>query len=379
MEDCLVFQMITEDGNVTLRQQVLHLAVLGTLYQKLQEFIEYNSLDGSSLFLSALAAALREQLSSFLLLLSYLERQINGLYSRPSLIQLRVETLGAKQLLTWLVTASEACRFRLGCNVLSTLYTLLCSGNPQAHCSLAPIFLRVSEVFYKLMKEWFTTTKVTDPYEEFFIGVDISKPFLNPEYCVVRELMVPQFLTTAQVERIAKIGKNYAVLKGILVHKRPLADMHIGLDEVISVITKDAHIGLNAWGVDGEMHIFLLELEKEVSKELVFALLTKGKLSLHLEILTGFFLLRQNGFAAHLTDNIFDVLSVSAPLVSKQNLTEKFRMAINNTHSFEQEDIKLEEKLNIHFDPQPEHDLAWDSFEISYEVENDNPVTLVWS
>jgi len=69
-------------------------------------------------------------------------------------------------------------------------------------------------------------------------------------------------------------------------------------------LTADAKKGVNAWNADGSMHLFLLEMEENVSKALSRALLTEGKLLAHLEVLTGFLLLRQSGFAAQLITHI---------------------------------------------------------------------------
>jgi len=123
---------------------VLHLAVLGSLFQKLQEFIEENSVNGVSLFQCALASELRNQLSGYSYLLAGLECQLANPNLDVTLNQLRVETFAAKRHLEWLVAAVEACRHRMGCNILSVLYFLMLSGNPRAFENISPIFLKVN-------------------------------------------------------------------------------------------------------------------------------------------------------------------------------------------------------------------------------------------
>ncbi|XP_065334351.1 gamma-tubulin complex component 3-like [Cloeon dipterum] len=380
VKDHLRFKMSTEHGGQTLQQQVLHMAVLGTLYQKVNSFVELHSLHGESLFFSALASALRQQLTSFLGLLAHLECLLAS--QKITLLQLRVKTLGAKNHLSWLVTITEACKFQLGCNVMSTLHNLMLtfSGNPNALRSASPIFLRVSEVFYRLLKEWLLCARPTDPFDEFFIAISDTQPetmILKPDFYQLRTLMCPNNLSKAQINRIMKAGQNYALLKKILEEKQPLEELHLKLDKIIEKVITDADHGVNAWETDGAMHTFLIEMERRVSQKLADALLRHGKLYVHLDILTGFFLLRQSGFAAQLIMKTFDMLSAAAPLVSEYTLREKLRLAINDSTSPEQEDVYLEKRFKIHLNPQPEHNLGWDSFSITYELEEANPVALV--
>jgi Gamma tubulin complex component N-terminal len=135
------------------RQQVLHLAALGSMSKFLDNFIEQSCIDQVSLYKGALATALRKQRSDYFCMLSEIEAQLTK-PDQVSFSRLRCQMHLAKRRLQWQVEAARVHRHSIGCNVLSTLYFLILNGSPLAFDALAPIFLQVwcyfiSNYFYR--------------------------------------------------------------------------------------------------------------------------------------------------------------------------------------------------------------------------------------
>jgi Gamma tubulin complex component N-terminal len=134
------FSLQVHDESV--RQNVLHLAALGSLAKYLDDFIEQSCIDQVSLYRGALASAIQKERSDYVRILSEVECQQTQ-PDRVTFARLRCQMHLAKRRLQWQVEAVRVHRHSIGCNVLSTLYFLIQNGNPMAFNGLSPIFLQV--------------------------------------------------------------------------------------------------------------------------------------------------------------------------------------------------------------------------------------------
>jgi len=62
--------------------------------------------------------------------------------------------------------------------------------------------------------------------------------------------------------------------------------------------------------------------------------------------------------------------------VNQFQVSQKLQLAISSTVTLDQEEVRPEQIINLICDPQPEHDVGWDCFNIVYKVEKQDPVSL---
>ncbi|KAF4522908.1 hypothetical protein B566_EDAN012066, partial [Ephemera danica] len=304
-EDGTSFHVCLE--HPSMYQHAVHLAELGSLYLVVSQFVQSVPHGGAPLCLTALASAV----STCLHKVDYL---------------VRAQTARAMLELQWLELVTCTCQSKNGGDLLSVLYQLGLHGDPKVQSLLQPLFTETSRVFYKFLGQWITADKFYDPYSEFFImkneNVPAVKIFWAKDYYKLRSEMLPSFISMKQALTILEAGRTVALLKSIG-YQQPHSLQHM------------EHVGDASWLGDGVMHNFIGRVLTEASTLLLQAVFNHGKLGLHLQILSDYFLLR----------NEFDPRSYIKVVMLKCG-----------------EDSKCS---------------GWDAFTLQYQVDKNDSLTLV--
>ena len=109
----------------------------------------------------------------------------------------------------WLAVICDTVRSLKGGAICSAIHTFVLNGNPATKQFVERVLREVSAPILGMVKQWMLEGEITDPYNEFFIEVDVLVPDerLWTDKYKLNHIMIPTFMSNALANKILATGK----------------------------------------------------------------------------------------------------------------------------------------------------------------------------
>uniref|UniRef100_A0A0C9S147 Tubgcp3_0 protein n=1 Tax=Fopius arisanus TaxID=64838 RepID=A0A0C9S147_9HYME len=360
-------------------QAVLRLSELGYLHNAVRRGLERISPKGAGRVSDSLVAALHKELSEYYRVIAMMQEEVNRAHGSMgfepvTLSHLHLWAYDPLETLKWLASIVRACQEQKGGALASVVYEFSHHGDPRVQKLVKRILESVCEPLYNMLIRWITDGVLDDPFQEFFIE---ARPNVNGdrmwhEKYLVRDAMVPSFISKSQARKILGTGKSINFLREVCKDSTPLhgRDAEIFSDGP-GKCNVEAFFDMDP---DGPLQTIMETAYKETSTRVVEVLTKEYQLMDHLQGIKGYLLLGQGHFIQHLMHLLEPQLAKPANSLYPHNISSVLETAIRATCT-KIEDIDVQRRLDIRMLPPSENETGWDVFMLDYNV--DGPIGTI--
>lgn len=373
---------------------LLHtLAEPALLYTQLQDFVQAppKGLVGQSL-----AAAIGDQLRSYLTLVATLEGQIRralatidqdaprcgigkvGVTLKRCVVWTREATMGLR-LMSLIAHESKS---KKGGQIISLVHSFSSShGDPVVAAFADRLLNPVTRPFYDILRHWIYDGELSDPYLEYFVQEQTaennlsnkpkasaaSQPGTNnvweDKYMMDLE-MIPSIITPDFAEKVFLIGKSLNFIR----HS-------CGDAQWVESYSKDSSKELR-YGDMATLEAWIDDAYKTTMRRLMHLMTHKFHLFDHLQALRDYILLGQGDFIALLMESLAANLDRPAGAQYRHTLTAQLEHAIRGSNA-QYDSAEVLRRLDARMLQLSHGDIGWDCFTLEYKI--DAPVDVVVS
>lgn len=276
--------------------------------------------------------------------------------------------------LKWLASIVRSCQDKKGGALASAVYDFSNHGDPRVEKLVKRILESVCEPLYNMLIRWITDGILEDPYQEFFIEArsNVIGDRMWHEKYLVRDTMLPSFITKSQAKKILGAGKSINFLREICKDPTPLRGKErFMLNDETDKCKVETFFDMDP---DGPLQTMMNAAYKETSTRVVEMLTKEYQLMDHIQGIKGYLLLGQGHFVQHLMHLLEPELAKPANSLYPHNISSILETAIRATCT-KIEDVDVQRRLDVRLLQSSETDSGWDVFILDYNV--DGPIGTI--
>ncbi|KAJ8322941.1 Microtubule-nucleating Tub4p (gamma-tubulin) complex component [Batrachochytrium dendrobatidis] len=344
----------------------------GWIYRKINHHIKASQSSSSAgLYEQSFYATIQAELMDYYKMIAIFENQLDSSvtlkesFFSDGLTLRRLYILIQKPLQKLRILSSliEVCQDCKGGSLISTIHTYVIHGDPSVHEYVRRLLVEISRPFYIMLKRWIYEGELEDPFNDFFVSVDLAADNNNlwrSKYMLNHNL-VPGFISKALAKKIFLIGKSLNFVR------------HSCSDQSAFILWSQQSSDLQ-YGDLKKLEYSIDRAYQTSSSHLLTVLFEKFKLMEHLQALKRFVLLGQGDFVQCLLDSLGSSLSKPASSLYLHNLTGTLETAIrsSNARYFDSDILR---RLDVRLLEATEGDFGWDVFALDYQV--DSPINTI--
>ncbi|KAJ3043517.1 Gamma-tubulin complex component 3 [Rhizophlyctis rosea] len=351
-----------------LREIIRRLAETGWLYRRIHDHVQKAKTETKAgLVGQSFCSALSQELTDYYRLIAVLEAQIAreqqaGSFAAKglSLKRLHVWTMEPLHRLRMMSVLIDLCAGEKGGALISIVHNYVNHGDPFVQMFIHRLLSEISKPFYDMLRRWIYEGELEDPFDEFFVAVDMNADDGNlwrAKY-TLRYDMVPSFLSRAVAKKIFLIGKSLNFIRHTCA-----GDAYVVSRSALSVSAK----GLT-YGDLGGLEESVEKSYKGVSGHLLEILFGRYRLMDHFVALKKYLLLGAGDFVQFLMDELGDALNKPASTIYRHNLTAVLESAIRSSNA-QHDDADIVKRLDVRLLEASQGDTGWDIFALDYHVQ----------
>ncbi|XWW93445.1 hypothetical protein V2A60_001378 [Cordyceps javanica] len=363
---------------------ILHaLAEPSLLYRQLDAFCKTPA---SGLMGQSLRSGIGGELRAYLTLIATLEAQIRralasidedaprggigkaGITLKRCVMWTREATMGLR-LMSLVAEESESKR---GGQIISLIHGFAAThGDPIVSTFAERLLGTCTRPFYDILRHWIYDGELSDPYQEFFVREQASKPdpaklkgasnVWEDKYEVAED-MIPSIMTPDFAQKVFLIGKSLNFI-------RHSCGDALWVENYSKAASKELRYGDTA-----TIEAWIDEAYKTTMKRLMDLMANKFQLFDHLQALKNYILLGQGDFIALLMESLAGNLDRPAGAQFRHTLTAQLEHAIRGSNAqFDSPEVLR--RLDARMLQLSHGDIGWDCFTLEYKI--DAPVDVV--